>query len=120
MSDDPLKLRAWRLGGAAMGTHDPAPAKPCPGAHRHQGATNRGIKERLMQSLGVRNDDEIYMLAGLSEIQTKVARLHYDRGMESIEIAFFLDWRDEAGHWDSRRVSVHLYEANRRLKGLGY
>lgn len=116
-SDKPLQFRAWRLGGAAMGTHDPAPAKPCPGAYRYAAVKVRRAKNPLA-AFGVVDCRGIYLLAGLSEVQAKVADLHFERQLQPIEIAFVLDWRDSDGAFDGRRASVHLYKAKEKLRGL--
>lgn len=114
----PLTFREWRLGGAALGTHDPAPAKPCAGASRY----SRGQTKRQTSPLavfGVVDWGGLYLLAGLSDVQAKVAELHYERGLESFEIALFLNWHDEAGNFDARRASNHLYKATEKLRRLG-
>lgn len=116
--DKPLKFREWRLGGAALGTHDPAPAKPCPGAYRYASVRVKRPKNPL-EITGAVDRDGIYLLAGLSENQAKVAELHYERRLQPLEIAFVLNWRDSDGDFDGRRASVHLYKAKEKLRELG-
>ena len=84
-----------------------------------RGKSNHHFFERLRIQWGVQDQEGIYLLARLSETQTTVARLHFDRGMQPFEIAVFLGWRDKSENFDARRVTVHLYEATRKLKGLG-
>lgn len=114
MSIDPLKLRAWRLGGAALGTHDPAPAKPCPGGHRYaavKSKRNPDYARRLMAQWGADDQEDIYAAAGLSEKQRLVAFMHYDRGLEPIEIAA------EIGG-SALAIRALLFRANEKLRTL--
>lgn len=79
------------------------------GSRRGRTQTRR---ERLMAELGVRDQHGIYAAAGLNEIQTEIAFLHFDRLASPVQIA-------RATNRDPVRVRSHLYMAEEKLRKLG-